>query len=70
MNRTDYEHAVKKAKAARVWQNQDPNDPAAGLAFERDFADRVDDARGHLSEDLEDERYRQRQLFARTRKAA
>jgi len=67
MNRIEYEHAVKKAKAARVWKNQDP---AAGLAFERDFADRVDDARVHLSEDLEDERYRQRQLFARTRKAA
>jgi len=27
MNRIEYEHAVKKAKAARVWQNRDPNDP-------------------------------------------
>ncbi len=70
MNRIEYEHAMRKAKAARVWKNQDPNDPAARLAFERDFADPVDDARGHLSEDLDGERYRQRQLFARTRKAA
>ena len=70
MNRIEYEHAVRKAKAARVWKNQDPNDPAASLALERDFADPVDDARGHLSEDLDGERYRQRQLFATTRKAA
>ncbi len=70
MNRIEYEHAVK-AKAARVWKNQDPNDPAARLAFERDFADPVDDARRHLSDDLDGERYRQRQqLFATTRKAA
>lgn len=40
MNRIEYEHAVRKAKAARVWKNQDPNDSAARLAFERDFADR------------------------------
>jgi hypothetical protein len=39
MNRIEYEHAVRKAKAARVWKNRDPNDPAARLAFERDFAD-------------------------------
>ena len=51
-------------------QNRDPNDPAARLAFERDFADPVDDARRHLSDDLDGERYRQRQLFATTRKAA
>jgi hypothetical protein len=70
MNRIEYEHAVRKAKAARVWKNQDRNDPAARLAFERDFADPVDDARGHLSEGLDGERYRQRQLFATTRKAA
>ena len=70
MNRIEYEHAVRKAKAARVWKNQERNDPAARLAFERDFADPVDDARGHLSEVLEGERQRQRQLFARTRKAA
>jgi hypothetical protein len=70
MNRIEYEHAVKKAKTARAWKNQDPADPAARLAFERDFADRVDDAHGHLSEDLDGERYRQRQLFATTRKAA
>jgi hypothetical protein len=55
MNRIEYEHAVKKAKAARAWKNQDPTDPAARLAFERDFADPVDDARGHLSEDLDDD---------------
>ncbi len=62
---------MRKAKAARVWKNQDPNDPAARLAFERDFADPVDDARRHLSDDLDGERYRQRQqLFATTRKAA
>jgi hypothetical protein len=61
---------VRKAKAARAWKNHDPNDPAARLAFERDFADPVDDARGHLAEDLDGDRYRQRQLFARTRKAA
>ncbi len=70
MNRIEYQHAIRKAKAARAWKNQDPTDPAARLAFERDFADPVDDARGHLSEDLDGERYRQRQLFARTRKAA
>jgi len=62
MNRIEYEHAVKKAKAARVWQNRDPNDPAARLAFERDCADPIDDARGQRSEDLDDERCRQRQL--------
>jgi hypothetical protein len=70
MNRIEYQHAIGKAKAARAWKNQVPSDPAASLAFERDFADPVDDARGHLSEDLDGERYRQRQLFARTRKAA
>ena len=70
MNRIEYEHAVRKAKAARVWKNQDPNDPAARLAFERDFADPVDDARGHLSEDLTASAIRQRQVLARTRRAA
>jgi hypothetical protein len=34
MNRIEYEHAVRKAKAARAWKNQDPTDPAARLAFE------------------------------------
>jgi hypothetical protein len=57
-------------RSIRTSQRKNCSSVYAVTAFERDFADPVDDARGHLSEDLDGERYRQRQLFARTRKAA
>jgi hypothetical protein len=74
MNASEYHHEIGNAKRARSARINDATDPAAHAAFERDFSEPVDDARVHepcREDELEEVRFRQRQLFVnRERKAA
>jgi hypothetical protein len=73
MNADEFQHEIGNAKRVRSARLNDPTDPGARAAFERDFAEPVDDARCHAprrEDELEEARSRQRQLFLRKERAA
>ena len=55
MKSEEYNWAIAKAKAARLRRQNNPADPAARVAFERDFATLVDDTPVEVSRERCDE---------------